>query len=48
MASVAEYLFGHPVELQGMFIRVAQATAGVNDLGLPVLHFTHSPVGFVI
>lgn len=39
---------GTPVELQGMFIPAAQATAGVNDPGLPVLHFTHSPVGFVI
>ena len=37
-----------PVELQGMFIPADQATAGTNDPGLPVLHFTHSPVGFVV
>ena len=37
-----------PVELQGMFIPAAEATAGTNDPGLPVLHFTHSPVGFVV
>ena len=37
-----------PVELQGMFIAADQATPGTNDPGLPVLHFTHSPVGFVV
>ena len=37
-----------PVELQGMFIPADQATSGANDPGLPVLHFTHSPVGFVV
>ena len=37
-----------PVELQGMFIPADQATAGTDDPGLPVLHFTHSPVGFVV
>ncbi len=39
---------GTPVVLQGMFIPADQATAGTNDPGLPVLHFTHAPVGFVI
>ncbi len=37
-----------PVALQGMFIPAGQATPGLNDPGLPVLHFTHSPVGFVV
>lgn len=37
-----------PVELQGMFIPAAEATPGGNDPGLPVLHFTHAPVGFVV
>jgi hypothetical protein len=37
-----------PVEMQGMFITAAEATPGTNDPGLPVLHFTHDPVGFVI
>ena len=42
------FVAGTPVELQGMFIPADQATAGTNDPGLPVLHFTHSPVGFVV
>ena len=42
------FVVNTPVELQGMFITAAEATAGVNDPGLPVLHFTHSPVGFVV
>lgn len=37
-----------PVEMQGMFIPADEATAGTNDPGLPVLHFTHDPVGFVV
>ncbi|MBE7212661.1 MAG: hypothetical protein INR65_16725 [Gluconacetobacter diazotrophicus] len=37
-----------PVELQGMFIPANEAQAGQNDPGLPVLHFTHAPVGFVV
>ncbi len=39
---------GRKVEMQGMFIPADQATAGPNDPGLPVLHFTHKPVGFVV
>jgi hypothetical protein len=38
---------GHPVELQGDWIPANEATAGQDDPGLPVLHFTHKPVGFV-
>ena len=37
-----------PVEMQGMFIPADEATAGTDDPGLPVLHFTHAPVGFVV
>ncbi|HEY2132697.1 MAG TPA: hypothetical protein VGH36_06945 [Acetobacteraceae bacterium] len=37
----------HPVEMQGDWIAASQATAGQDDPGLPVLHFTHRPVGFV-
>jgi hypothetical protein len=37
-----------PVELQGMFIPANQAESGEDNPGLPVLHFTHHPVGFVI
>ena len=36
------------VEMQGLFIPADEATQGVNDPGLPVLHFTHRPVGFVV
>ena len=36
-----------PVELQGMFIPADQADPGPDNQGLPVLHFTHRPVGFV-
>lgn len=36
-----------PVELQGMFIPAGQADPGQDNQGLPVLHFTHRPVGFV-
>ncbi|MCQ8276851.1 hypothetical protein NFI95_00100 [Acetobacteraceae bacterium KSS8] len=39
---------GRKVEMQGMFIPADEATAGTNDPGLPVLHFTHRPVGFVV
>lgn len=39
---------GRKVEMQGMFIPADQATPGTNDPGLPVLHFTHKPVGFVV
>jgi hypothetical protein len=35
------------VELQGDWIPAAEATAGQDDPNLPVLHFTHRPVGFV-
>lgn len=38
---------GTPVELQGDLIPAGEATAGADDPGLPVLHFTHRPVGFV-
>ena len=37
-----------PVELQGMFIPAGEAEPGADNPGLPVLHFTHRPVGFVI
>ena len=36
------------VEAQGMFIPADQAEPGQDNQGLPVLHFTHRPVGFVI
>ena len=36
-----------PVELQGMLIPADQAEPGPDNAGLPVLHFTHRPVGFV-
>lgn len=35
------------VEIQGMFIPSDQAEPGQDNQGLPVLHFTHQPVGFV-
>jgi hypothetical protein len=38
---------GHAVEIQGDWIPAERATAGQDDPGLPVLHFTHKPVGFV-
>ncbi len=38
---------GAPVEMQGDWIPADQATAGDDDPGLPVLHFTHRPIGFV-
>lgn len=37
-----------PIELQGDWIPAGEATAGEDDPGLPVLHFTHRPVGFVV
>lgn len=37
-----------PVEMQGMFIPASEADPGPDNNGLPVLHFTHHPVGFVI
>jgi hypothetical protein len=37
-----------PVELQGLFIPADEAEPGQDNQGLPVLHFTHGPVGFVI
>jgi hypothetical protein len=39
---------GHSVEMQGDWIPADEATAGEDDPGLPVLHFTHKPVGFVV
>lgn len=36
-----------PVELQGMFIPADQADPGQDNPGLPVMHFTHHPIGFV-
>jgi len=36
-----------PVEMQGLFIPAGQAEPGPDNAGLPVLHFTHRPVGFV-
>lgn len=36
-----------PVEMQGMFIPADQADPGQDNEGLPVLHFTHAPVGFI-
>ncbi|MDB5400890.1 MAG: hypothetical protein QOF70_2765 [Acetobacteraceae bacterium] len=38
---------GTPVEMQGMLIPADQAEPGQDNAGLPVLHFTHRPVGFV-
>jgi hypothetical protein len=38
---------GTPVEMQGDWIPADEATPGEDDPGLPVLHFTHRPVGFV-
>lgn len=38
---------GTPIELQGDWIPADEATAGQDDPDLPVLHFTHKPVGFV-
>ena len=40
---------GQPIELQGEYISVASAypTEDNNDPVLPVLHFTHHPVGYV-
>lgn len=42
------FVVGTPVEMQGMFIPADVATPGTNDPGLPVLHFTHAPAGFVV
>ena len=39
---------GTPVELQGLLIPADQAEPGQDNEGLPVLHFTHAPLGFVI
>jgi hypothetical protein len=39
---------GTPVEMQGEWIPAEEATAGQDDPNLPVLHFTHRPVGFVV
>jgi hypothetical protein len=39
---------GTSVEMQGMWIAADQAYAGADNPDLPVLHFTHRPVGFVI
>ena len=38
---------GGSVEIQGDWIPADEAPAGEDDPGLPVLHFTHRPVGFV-
>jgi hypothetical protein len=38
---------GTRVEIQGMFIPADEAEPGPDNEGLPVLHFTHRPVGFV-
>jgi hypothetical protein len=38
---------GQEVELQGEWIPEEDAVAGEDNPGLPVLHFTHRPVGFV-
>ncbi|HEX2940148.1 MAG TPA: hypothetical protein VHO91_03810, partial [Rhodopila sp.] len=35
------------VEMQGKFIPADEAYPGPDNAGLPVLHFTHAPVGFV-
>ena len=42
------FVVGTPVELQGMFIPADQAEPGPDNQGLPVLHFTHHPVGFIV
>lgn len=41
------FAVGAPVEMKGDWIPAGEATAGEDDPGLPVLHFTHRPVGFV-
>jgi hypothetical protein len=41
------FVEGNSVEMQGDWIPANQATAGEDDPHLPVLHFTHRPVGFV-
>lgn len=38
---------GRPVEMQGDWIAASEAEPGPDNPGLPVLHFTHRPVGFV-
>ena len=38
---------GQAVELQGLFIPADQAEPVQDNEGLPVLHFTHKPVGFI-
>ncbi len=38
---------GTSVEMQGLLIPAARAEPGPDNEGLPVLHFTHRPVGFV-
>ena len=42
------FVVGTGVAMQGLFIPAEAATPGANDPGLPVLHFTHRPVGFVV
>ena len=37
-----------PVELQGLLIPADQADPGQDNEGLPVMHFTHAPLGYVI
>lgn len=39
---------GTGIELQGDWISAQRATPGEDDPGLPVLHFTHRPVGFIV
>jgi hypothetical protein len=38
---------GAPVEMQGMLIPADEAYPGPDNNRMPVLHFTHRPVGFV-
>ena len=47
IATDIPFVVGTSVEMQGMFIPADQAYPGPDNEGLPVLHFTHRPVGFV-
>ena len=49
-ALCADLKAGEPIELQGEYIPIASAypTDDNSDPVLPVLHFTHHPVGYVM
>lgn len=47
-AAVPGFAPGQDVELRGVYVSLAQAYAAPNGEHLPVIHFTHHPLGYVI